>query len=106
MTDQRPYHLNQENYLELWKYFTDDAAKIKDRMWMIATLFFGGVSTMISFSTQYYLQLNSSTINEKAIMILLVVSVAFIGLCFTLNIIKSYGLHIQSGWNRANYIRK
>jgi hypothetical protein len=46
--------LKPENYLELWKYFTDDAAKIKDRMWTIASLFFCRYYGLNKFFGKYF----------------------------------------------------
>ena len=47
----KKYQVNADpkNYLELWKWFTDDAAKIKDRMWTMATFFYTVLGALLGF---------------------------------------------------------
>lgn len=108
-TDNPEYKqtLKPENYLELWKYFTDDAAKIKDRMWTIASLFFAAVTALISLIANKLSGFNKESMlkNEEGIL-LIITSLALLGLCtYFKYMITQYGRHIRSGWNRADYIR-
>jgi hypothetical protein len=109
MPDKAVYKqsLKPENYLELWKYFTDDAAKIKDRMWTIASLFFAAVTALISFIANKLSGFNKESIlKNQGYILLIITSLALLGLCtYFKYIIIQYGRHISSGWNRANYIR-
>ena len=99
--------LKPENYLDLWKYFTDDAAKIKDRMWTIASLFFAGITGLISFLVNIFLGIGKKIILQADKIILIVAASAVLyGLCYYFKyLMTQYGKHIRSGWNRANYIR-
>lgn len=100
--------LKPENYLELWKYFTDDAAKIKDRMWTIASLFFAAVTALISFIANNLSRLPEQNIfKSNEFMLLIMTSIALLGLCFYFKyMITQYGTHIRNGWNRADFIRR
>jgi hypothetical protein len=99
--------LNPENYLELWKYFTDDAAKIKDRMWTIASFFFAAITALSGFMVSNILQpdrLKNPTNNQY--LLIIVCSVIFFGLCIYFKyMIRQYGYHIFNGWKRTNYLR-
>jgi len=99
--------LNPENYLELWKYFTDDAAKIKDRMWTIASLFFAAISALTGFIAKFFLGLTKENILDgKQIIVISMISISIWGMCLYFKyLIAQYGKHIRSGWCRADFIR-
>ena len=42
-----------ETNLSLWKYFTDDAAKIKDRLWIMASWMFTLQAGLLAFIGKY-----------------------------------------------------
>ncbi len=39
--------------LDLWKWFTDDAANIKDKMWTVAAFFYMVLSALLGFILKY-----------------------------------------------------
>ncbi len=41
---------NIDNYLDLWKYFSDDAGKIKDKMWTITAFFCSALGALLTFA--------------------------------------------------------
>ncbi|MBK8488084.1 MAG: hypothetical protein WAU21_09465 [Chitinophagales bacterium] len=99
--------LNPENYLELWKYFTDDAAKMKDRLWTIASLFFAAIAAMTGFITTYFLDLTKENLLQgKQLIVISMISISVWGLCLYFKyLIAQYGKHIRNGWNRIDFIR-
>lgn len=109
MDTAQPYKqtLKPENYLELWKYFSDDAAKIKDRMWTIASLFFAAVTTLAGFIAGIFSRLGKENIlQSKELIQVIIVSVSLAGLCAYFKFMMlQYGKHLRAGWNRTNFIR-
>lgn len=99
--------LKPENYLELWKYFSDDAAKIKDRMWTIASLFFAVITTLTGFIAGSFSNLGKENILQgKELIQVVIVSISLVGLCAYFKfIMQQYGKHLRNGWNRTNFIR-
>ncbi len=92
--------------LELWKYFTDDSAKIKDRMWTISSWMFSVQAGLLTFvanklpaDTQQSVGTNYSVIAGATVVGIL------LGL-FTIIMIFQYGNHIRGMWNRADMIRR
>src|SRR5688572_7883697 len=99
--------LRPQDYLDLWKYFSDDAAKIKDRMWTIASLFFAAIVGLIGFMTKSFSNINHGNFfRSKDLLAIIILSVALWGLCYYFKYLMiQYGKHIRSGWNRSNFIR-
>lgn len=40
--------LNKQEYLDLWKVFSEDAAKIKDKLWTIASWLYALMSGLMA----------------------------------------------------------
>ncbi|WP_158859763.1 RipA family octameric membrane protein [Lunatibacter salilacus] len=102
---QHNYQLDEhpEQSLELWKWFTDDAAKIKDRMWTMATFFYTLLGGLLGFIGKEFLADDMGIKNPSLVLL-----TGFLGCILSgygMYMIRSYGFHIRSGWNRANYIR-
>jgi len=99
---------NLDNYLDLWKYFTDDAGKIKDKMWTITAFFCSALGALLTFAgTRFFKNKDDFTfqnINHEAMLGIIAV-IGCITSGFSIFMIKKYGDHIRSCWNRANYIR-
>lgn len=106
----KKYQLNADpkNLLELWKWFTDDAAKIKDRMWTMATFFYTLLGAMLGFVGKQLISGDSKNLIENVQQPDLVLVVALAGCVLSgygIYMLWQYGKHIRSGWNRADYIR-
>jgi hypothetical protein len=91
------------DYLDLWKHFQQDAADIKQKMWTIASFLYTGLASILGYLVKDYGILTSSWLSPSIIAF-----ISFSG--FTASIygkymLTSYGKHIQTSWNRANYIR-
>jgi hypothetical protein len=41
--------LENQDYLDLWKFFSEDTAKIKDKLWTIASWLFALMSGLMAF---------------------------------------------------------
>ena len=104
------FDLNSDssNYLNLWKYFTDDAGKIKDKMWTITAFFSTVLGGLLAFAGKMFFEyqdkLTLQNIDHKDPIILIAVVGCIIS-GFSILMIKKYGDHIRSCRNRANYIR-
>ena len=95
--------LDSNNYLELWKWFTDDAAKIKDRMWTIATFFYTLLGALLGFVGKELL-LDNMCIDNPAFVVLIGV-IGCVLSAYGIFMLCKYGHHIRMTWNRADYIR-
>jgi len=99
---------NTANYLDLWKYFTDDTAKIKDKMWTMASFFYTLLGALLGYIGNYIVQgkmfERSMSVSEQYMMgIVSIIGCLLSG--FAMFMTKEYGDHVKSGWNRANYLR-
>ena len=47
------YTLEKKDYLELWRYFSEDTAKIKDKLWTIASGLYALMSGLLGFTVKY-----------------------------------------------------
>ena len=41
--------LTKQDYLDLWKFFSEDTAKIKDKLWTIASWLYALMSGLMAF---------------------------------------------------------
>lgn len=97
-----------EQYVELWKWFTDDAAKIKDRMWAMATFFYTILVALLGFIGNQLVFDDVGGFIPKVQEPYLVLAVTIAGCVLSgygIFMLVQYGNHIRSGWNRADYIR-
>lgn len=96
-----------ETHLSLWKYVTDDAAKIKDRMWTMASWLFTLQAGLLAFAGKYLSTDGNSHLkidNHILVIITAVIGIVLSG--FTLFMIQQYGEHIRGMWNRADLVRR
>lgn len=99
---------NPKQYVELWKWFTDDAAKIKDRMWTMATFFYTVLGALLGFVGKQLVSNNGDGFIENVQQPDLVLIVALTGCVLSgygIFMLWQYGKHIRTGWNRADFIR-
>lgn len=90
--------LQEKDYLELWKFFSEDAAKVKDRLWSIATWLYSLMTALLAA----VFKIDSE--NEFFRIIILIAGICFsIYTCF---MIQQFGMHLRSGWNRTKFLRK
>ena len=104
----KKYQLDEDpkNFLELWKWFTDDAAKIKDRMWTMASFFYTLLGALLGLVGKQLISTGSWNFTMQQRPLVLVVTLAGCVLSgYGIYMLWQYGKHIRSGWNRADYIR-
>lgn len=96
-----------KTHLDLWKYFTDDAAKIKDRMWTIASWMFTLQGALLAFIAKQLSSETGTTIEVKnSIVVLIVAGIGIVLSGYTIFMIQQYGHHISGMWNRADLVRR
>lgn len=101
--------MNTENetHLSLWKFFTEDAARIKARMWLSASWMFTLQSGILTFIGKYFSTSNNDRLLVENHIIVTITSVIGIALSiYTAFMIKQHGQHIRSMWNRAAEVRR
>lgn len=104
MSDNNP---QTETNLSLWKYFTDDAAKIKDRMWTIASWMFTLQAGLLGYSgKQFSVDMNNHLIIENQLITILASAIGIALSAYTAFMIQQYGQHIRGMWNRADMVRR
>jgi hypothetical protein len=100
--DQEDYRLTGKDSLELWKYFSNHADQIKERLWTTFIWHFTALSALLGFIAKSFLQLDPSqnTINQPQLFSLF----SFVGVLFcvfTILFVKGYGSHINYNWDCA-----
>ncbi|MCE7044313.1 hypothetical protein [Dyadobacter sp. CY312] len=91
------------DYLDLWKHFQQDAADIKQKMWTIASFLYTGLASILGYLVKDYGILTSSW--QSPSIIAFISLSGFAAAIYGRFMLTSYGKHIQTSWNRANYIR-
>jgi len=93
--------------LTLWQYFTDDAAKIKDRLWTMASWMFTIQAAITAFIAKHFKGDSWSTLTAENKLMVVVTCIAAIAFsCYSIFMIQQYGHHIRSMWNRADLVRR
>jgi predicted ester cyclase len=99
--DHYNYKLNENDYLELWKFFQNRADDIKGRLWTTIIWHYTVLTGLLIFIIDRFMKFElSGTIG--AIF-------SFLGFIFcflTIRFITEYGEHINSNWDRANSLKK
>lgn len=91
--------LEDQNYLDLWEYFNEDTAKIKDKLWTIVSWLYTLMSGLVAF------MVNQGTAKQPKMV--LVIAVALIGILLSIYtdfMIREYGRHIRGGWNVTDFL--
>ena len=109
------YILEHKDYLELWKYFSDDAVKVKDKLWTISIWLFALMGSVLGFIMKYMIEemkiKQKAQMEEKELLLMydpLILIGCGVGLVLTVyawSMINSYGKHIRAAWNRTIYLR-
>lgn len=93
--------------LSLWKYFTDDAAKIKDRMWTMASWMFTLQAGLLAFIGKYLsTNFQNHLVIENKILVMISAAMGVVLGGYTLFMIQQYGQHINGMWQRADKVRR
>jgi hypothetical protein len=98
-----------DNYIDLWKYFSDDGAKVKDKMWTLASFFYTALGVLLGFAAKHICSGDDSIFSfvfEEPALIFIVSILGIILSGYGIFMLHQYGTHIRSSWNRANYIRR
>jgi hypothetical protein len=88
--------------LDLWKYFSDDAAKVKDKLWTIASWLFSLLSVVFGYIAQN-LDGHGFAFKEPQIIIV-VAGVGLVLSIYTCWMIYENGIHLRTAWNRTNHL--
>lgn len=106
--DKKQLKLEQKEYLELWKWFSDDSNKVKDRMWTMASFFYTLLGALLAYTGKMLSsgEASNSFFHVKEPNLIFIIGIIGIVLCgYGIYMIRDYGFHIRSGWSRADYIR-
>lgn len=96
------YTLKDQDYLDLWKYYSEDTAKIKDKLWTIASWLYALMSGLMGFIAKYQIELEDQV--ETAIgkhlsfWSIAMAMAGFVLSLYTAYMIREYGWHIKGGW--------
>ena len=94
------YQLKDQDYLDLWKYYSEDTAKIKDKLWTIASWLYALMSGLLGFVVKYSLESNAD------IFFTIATTAAGMGLSYyTYIMIQEYGKHVRNGWKVVRKIQ-
>jgi hypothetical protein len=96
-----------EIHLDLWKYVTDDAGKIKDRMWTMASWMFALLAGLLAFSVKYFSGANRGDLKIENPVLIIVIGILGIVLSgYAMFMIQQYEQHIRNMWNRSDLVRR
>jgi len=94
-TSEHTYSLEGKDYLDLWKFYNEDTAKIKDKLWTIASWLYALMSGLMGFMLE-----------DKAEEFRPVMGVVGIFLSiYTGYMVQQYGMHVRTGWNVTDFLR-
>ena len=94
---------NSDINFQLWMYFSEDAAKVKDKLWTTASWLFTLLGGILGFIAKNMME--NSLAFEKPNMIL---CVAIFGLAMSMYaawLINEFGIHLKSAWRRTDYLQ-
>jgi hypothetical protein len=97
------YKLKEQDYLDLWKYFSEDTAKIKDKLWTIASWLYALMSGVMGFVVKY--QIEGKAAGDNAFWLKAMALTGILLSLYTIFMIREYGLHIRSGWKMTDFLR-
>lgn len=92
--------------LDLWKWFQDDAARVKDKMWTISAAFYTIFTAFLGFIGKYLKDEDGGISVDQPILVASVSLTGAILSVYAMYMISQYGRHLVSGWNRADYIKR
>ena len=94
---------NIETNISLWKYFTDDAAKIKDRMWTISSWMFTLLAALLAYIGRHLETTDTGIVTiENELLVTISAVMGIVLSIYTMFMIQQYGQHIRGMWNRAD----
>lgn len=100
--EQAESELNKLDHYDLWKYISNDTAKVKDKLWTISSWLYALMSGLMGFIVKHYME---KGISGEQVGLVSIFILCGLGLSvFTCLMIWQYGLHVRSGWIRANGI--
>ncbi len=92
------------NQLEIWKHFSDDAERVKEKLWTVSIWLFALLGSVLGFIVKL-MDAEKLTFTQKP----LVIASCGVGIMLCIYawwMITSYGKHVQTAWNRTNHILK
>lgn len=104
--EYKKYTLTPGDYINLWKYFSDRADTIKDKLWTISTWIFAILIAIIGFIVNTIANFESINAFFTSPWLFLVLSLFAVIICiYNFIIIFDYGKHIQNNWDRAKNLK-
>lgn len=90
------YTLKEQDYLDLWKFFSEDTAKIKDKIWTIASWLYALMSGLLAFL------FDKKAAGWHSFICLVGIFLSI----YTGYMIYEYGRHIKGGWRTTDFLVK
>lgn len=97
------FQADSMNYYTTWQYFQEEAARIKEKMWTIASWLYTLLGAIVGYLAKENQILSTSWKDPSVVMLISSIGVGIA--LYGRYMLRSYGFHIQSSWDRANYIR-
>jgi hypothetical protein len=94
---------NSDMNFQLWIHFSEDAAKVKDKLWTISAWLFSLLGAIMAFIGKNLSENQLAFKNPKTI--LLVAILGFVLSLYTFLVIYENGKHLRIAWDRTNYLR-
>jgi len=99
--DPKKDNSNYSDY-DLWKYLSDDTAKVKDKLWTIASWLYALMGGLLALIVKYLAEIEILVGGAWLIVMALLGIVLSV---YTLYMIREYGRHVQSGWDRTDKLK-
>lgn len=97
-------HPSSFDRYDLWKHISDDTAKVKDKLWTIASWLYALMSGLMGLIVENFLSDKKVSDHTHLYLIMLFCGVGLS--IYTCLMIWQYGMHVRRGWNRADNIAK
>ena len=97
------YKLNDDDYLELWKYFEDKAISVKGAMFNTITWIIGFAAALLGFIFAKISDFDPSKSEIGLPLLMILLSIAGIVICiYAFFAIGESAKHIRKNWDRAD----
>lgn len=104
----KEYVLKDKDYFSLWQYFSEDTAKVKDKLWTIASWLYVLMSGLLGFIAKHQIELeNQAEIAIGKHLSFWSIAMVFVGFAlsfYTVYMVREYGRHIKGGWRITNFL--
>ncbi len=96
--------LEKHEQHDLWKHFSNDAERVKEKLWTVSIWLFALLGSVLGFIVK--LLNDQNLIFTQKPLVMVACGVGLLLCLYAWWMITSYGNHVRTAWNRTNHILK